>query len=781
MDWCLCGFRVGRSQNGGKPTFNIEGTKSMVVREDKPGKLLSKYDLGDLLGHGACGVVYQCIDKETNQEFAVKLVDQVETPLSEIQREVEFLTQCAHPCVVKLHDVFYEKVFVCIVLGLHRGGDLIEGMQLHWKIKGVIPLPACQRVTKMMFQGAAWLHQNKLVHRDLKGDNYLQDVPEIENPDCRIYLSDFGTVENCELGQELSKRCGTRTYWSPEFYDRKYGLPVDIWALGVVIFGMVTGRFPFRDEKAVRTREIPAVGRLGDDGQDLMLRMLDRNSKTRIAAHATLLHAWLHDIKFAAEEGNQWDADFKAEVKEAGANAGVKQRRHELVSRLKVAAGAAGSATRSSVALPQSNDLVSEIGGLRHVFKWWTPDQVQEANFYSKEKAVRCNAEDADMQASVQGVQQMLQRHDVDTSRFGQDKAKSVTEFVSELQSGRASLMLDASKHKAVVRVVDLVLLRIVYGEGADKKFLIRTSEKYPDGRVREDFCMLAGCKKLPHENGVRCAQRLVKERLPAVQSSLDFDFKTKEYFEEDSESPSYPGVHTVYRKEIYEAVFKPETAEQLQKVGLGQPEDGGGAAGSCEFSEMDDRRYTHVFAWLSEGECADRQIKLKAPAEGTEVSVLVDPPVGYEEEELTEFLQGSGVDISQFGKDGVKSVAEFSEELVKGESRLHKETDGRLIRIVDVVIMEIHNSAGQTLVETARNVDGTQKETKRLPAVKRRADENPFVAAQRVVKVLQVSENSIWMSEKDVLYVEERTESKAYAGLPTLYRRWIIPAKAVT
>jgi len=243
-----------------------DGSNKQEAKKESE-RLLDKYTLGKVLGQGAFGVVYACKKKASNEEFAVKMVDQVETPLIEIRQEVGMLKKLAHPCVVKLHDVFYEKVFVCMVLEIYRGGDMIEGMQLHWMSKGMIPVPVVQNMSKMMFQGVDWLHQRNVVHRDLKGDNYLQDRVDLEHPSCRVYLSDFGTVVDLPEGERLQSKCGTKTYWSPEFYDLNYGLKVDIWGLGVVIFGMVTGRFPFKGEEDVRVKQVKIPSRCGKDGE----------------------------------------------------------------------------------------------------------------------------------------------------------------------------------------------------------------------------------------------------------------------------------------------------------------------------------------------------------------------------------------------------------------------------------------------------------------------------------------------------------------------------------
>merc|ERR1719491_328476 len=118
---------------------------------------------------------------------------------------------------------------------------MIDGMQLHWETKGQMPISVIQRVSKMMFRGVDFLHQKNIVHRDLKGDNLLMNMTHIEDERCCVYLSDFGTASNLLPRERLHERCGTKIYWAPEFYRLDYGFPVDIWALGVIMFGMLKG------------------------------------------------------------------------------------------------------------------------------------------------------------------------------------------------------------------------------------------------------------------------------------------------------------------------------------------------------------------------------------------------------------------------------------------------------------------------------------------------------------------------------------------------------------
>merc|ERR1719203_2584101 len=111
----------------------------------------------------------------------------------------------------------------------------------------------------------------------------------------------------------------------------------------------------------------------------------------------------------------------------------------------------------------------------------------------------------------------------------------------------------------------------------------------------------LPSAKQLPWENAVQTAERVVQERLNMQGDNIVFDFLKAECFEEEVESASYPGVPTIYRKEIYEGVMN--EADDVE----------------------DEKRDERVFAWLDEAECEARGVTLHPHQ--TEISPLVHPP----------------------------------------------------------------------------------------------------------------------------------------------------------
>lgn len=777
------------SSTADKATPNDKGKGDTAKADSSTGgskteeKLLDKYTLGAMLGQGAFGVVYACTKRGTKppEEYAVKMIDKVESHMSDIKREVDMLTLLTHPTIIRLVDVFWEKVFVYMVTDIYKGGDMIAGMQDHWKGKGMIPMDAIKNVSAQMIKSIAWCHAKNVVHRDVKGDNFLMDKKKIEDLTNRIYLSDFGTVKEIGKDERLNHSCGTKIYWSPEFYKMSYGQKVDVWAIGVVMFGLVTGKFPFKGEPDVKSKEINLPSRCPELAQDLLKKMLIKDEGKRIEAQQASEHKWFGGDGGKAATTNEvadptMSIGFVPEIAEAGAGAGIKERRRELVERLE---NAKNSTAHISAAKVDAGYEVTDKSDRTACFAWWPQDKFKPYDTIATGKAVAASDDmKANVEQSTDQIKQMLTDHGIKTKAFGVDGARSFEEFNGEIQNGSARIMLDATRHKTVVRVVDVVLLRLFYkpASGGGKVYLVQLTEANSKGFEKKDLYQLAGTKKNPHENGKQVCLRVLEERLGLKELQVNLNFASKEDFEETEDSPSYPGVHTVYRKEIIEGQVMTTDPAVLKKVGC-STKDG-------RWRAEDSKKVVRTFAWLDESRCQQKKVKLRAPRDATDISALVHPPIGLNSEELTTYLTANGFDVTLFGKDGCKSLKDFSDELVKGEATLSRTADGKVSRIVDVVIVRLQRPNGDLLIEASekKSAAGIKKDLNRLPAVKRRSDENQFLAAHRVFsKVLKIDENHITIDVDGVMIAEEESSSKSYGGLRTYYRKRIIKGTFVT
>lgn len=745
-----------------------------VEKSSQELRLLDEYSVGVTLGEGAFGVVSVCKRRATGEEYAVKMVDKVETPVEAIKKEADVLQSMDHPNIVKFHGVYYERCFVCIVMDKLDGGDLVEGLQRHLKERGQIN---CMDVVHVAYQMAAsihYLHQRNVVHRDVKGDNYLMDRKNMTDKQCKVVLTDFGTACTANPTDRLSSGVGTKIFWSPEFFDRDYGQKVDVWAMGVIMYGLASGRFPFRDENDVRNKEVHIPKRVHPVCEEFIRKMLEKNEKLRMSSSEVMSHEWIAG-KFGkpvdvgdkpVEEPGDRDADGMAE---AGVNDGIKERRQELIQRMNREADVRkGNITKKQLQNHKHKKFVVAdkiVQGGKASYEWWSEDQAKKDKLLDFENLATAPKEDL---MDLAMFRKTLVEHNIDPNQFGVGKAKGIEQLAKEVETGASRLMLDAQQHKKLVRVVDIVVLKLRPSDGS--RLLVEFKEQFPDGRERETL-RLPGTKKEPHENARQTSERILREMMNMDPSMVSFDFTAVERQEEETDSPSFPGVTTVYRKELVECKVATTEKAIQEKVGL---------PAMSQWNATDPQGNTKFFTWLTDAEAEAKKVKLKV--QGSHISTLVRAPIGLDEEALKEYLVSHSIDVKKFGQDGTKSLKEFSSELIKGETRLLQVSSGEILVITEVVMLIWHNpESKETLVQTAQMwPDGKTSHQARIPGAKRRPDENQFLCARRILKrQLEIDENAVRISQ-DVGYIEEDRSSKGYPGLKTVYRKRVIKGEVI-
>ena len=217
----------------------------------EPGMQVGPYQVVRPIGSGAMGGVWEVRDAQ-GQRFALK------SPMSGVgrdatarfAREVNALRLLDHPNLVAAVDVFVESGFLLLVM------EFVEGQTLSKRIaKGPLPPRQALVITRQILEGVGHAHAQGLVHRDLKPDNVmLVDMGGWES----AKIVDFGLVKlvgdaaGAVGGANLTSKgivFGTPLYMSPE---QALGRPVDgradLYAVGIILFEMLTGRPPFRHD-----------------------------------------------------------------------------------------------------------------------------------------------------------------------------------------------------------------------------------------------------------------------------------------------------------------------------------------------------------------------------------------------------------------------------------------------------------------------------------------------------------------------------------------------------
>jgi len=348
-------------------------------------------------------------------------------------------------------------------------------------------------------------------------------------------------------------------------------------------------------------------------------------------------------------------------------------------------------------------------------------------------------------------------------------KAKTLNELCAEITNGECSLMHDTDgsyTSTKIVRLVDVVLLRITNKSSV----LIEAREKYADGRDVERN-RLPGTKARPNENIKATAERVLATILNVQKGKISLNLNETEIVEEKENSPSYPGVITVYRKTIVTGAVLPfsMTADEYTAIG----------GEKCQpFQTTGPKKEQKSWSWLTAKEIKSKKIKIEGKKSTEEFSSLVPAGLKMEEEALAELLKEHNVDATGFGKGDSKTLFEFAQEIGRGECYLQSENGG-LTRCVDVVLLKLQDpTCSKVLLETSRSNEktGGTKKKDQLPGAKSRPYENIYATARRISNVLLNLRDEYVVFGKHAL-IEEVAESKAYPGIKTCYRKHIIDA----
>ncbi|CAE8615326.1 unnamed protein product [Polarella glacialis] len=227
-------------------------------RKNFPKHLVENYVIEGLLGQGAFSTVWRAVHRATGQVRAVKKIDTSDLSPPKIAHEIALMRMLRHENVVRCYDVFLEAQYVSIVVDMFNGGDLVDGLNAYRRVHGRVPNAQLAHLARQMIAAVAHVHSLQICHRDVKGENFLSDRPDIGDPQCKVALADFGTAIRVGPGERLVQRVGTPAFWAPEVFGDGYDFLVDIWAVGVTTFILLTGALPFDGEVQICSSGGPA-------------------------------------------------------------------------------------------------------------------------------------------------------------------------------------------------------------------------------------------------------------------------------------------------------------------------------------------------------------------------------------------------------------------------------------------------------------------------------------------------------------------------------------------
>lgn len=265
-----------------------------------PPTSLHYYHISKALGEGSYAKVYLAFSVLAGLPVAIKCYEKAniksESTFKCIMKEVEIMKGLNHPNIVRLIEIFEDEDHIFVVLEHADRGDLLS----YVKNNGRLSEAEMARVLGQILNGLHYLHNNKILHRDIKLDNILLTTQG------QIKICDFGVSTRVLNKTLIHEHIGTPAYLAPEIIEGGgyTGFQVDVWSLGVMAFICVLGVIPFRGEaipdlnKNILHSEpyFPENHGLSPTMHGVLSGMLKKNPRSRLTVQKTaaLLGIKLH-------------------------------------------------------------------------------------------------------------------------------------------------------------------------------------------------------------------------------------------------------------------------------------------------------------------------------------------------------------------------------------------------------------------------------------------------------------------------------------------------------
>jgi calcium-dependent protein kinase len=264
----------------------------------KQADIRKKYEVISVLGSGAFGKVRLYVDKQCkDMKYAIKTLKKENISqdlLNCITSEVKILSELDHPNIVKYYEAYEDESFIHIVMEYLQGEDLYKLIN---KRKHNFKEPDVAEILTYLLKALSFIHNKGLVHRDIKPQNILFSIPGDYKT---LKLIDFG-LSTSETNK-LKQRVGSPYYMAPEIINGRFSSKTDLWSVGVILFVMVTGNYPFeaRNQEEIfykiqnedYNRKALESRKCSEEVKGLLELLLQKQEKDRGDCTTALSHAW---------------------------------------------------------------------------------------------------------------------------------------------------------------------------------------------------------------------------------------------------------------------------------------------------------------------------------------------------------------------------------------------------------------------------------------------------------------------------------------------------------
>jgi len=285
-----------------KEELKLEITNQTLV-EEQSGNPYQKYKIINKTGDGAYGSVFFAINIHTGMKIAMKkILKKKENKIDdmEIKNEFNILKKLAHPNIVKIFEYYNSNSNYYIITEYCKYGELYRRIYQNYSERQLCVL------FYQVFSGLCYLHENNIIHRDIKLENIMiYDIEKDINTKEEYFwikIIDFGTAKIFQKNKKEKTIIGSTYYIAPEVLKKKYNEKCDTWSIGVVLFMLITGIPPFDGkndkeiinsiQKGIYDINNKKLLKYSKDVQDLLSKLLEINVNKRLSSYEALNHPW---------------------------------------------------------------------------------------------------------------------------------------------------------------------------------------------------------------------------------------------------------------------------------------------------------------------------------------------------------------------------------------------------------------------------------------------------------------------------------------------------------
>lgn len=253
---------------------------------------LRSYKFLNMVGQGAFSTVWHGVHTPTNTDVAIKMImkkDMKESDLTSANDEIGILKSLQHPFIVGFYDHIETDDIIYLIMEYLDENSLLS----YLKCTRQLPENEAARVFAQLLSSIEYLHKVKHVaHRDLKLENIML------TKELNVKLIDFNLSHDCT--SLMSAKCGSLYYIAPEILKGcQYTESADVWSLGVILYSLVYGNFPFIGDNDTRTiqqiiyKKPHISSAISPQLNDLLLMLLNKNPSERITIDQIKGHKWI--------------------------------------------------------------------------------------------------------------------------------------------------------------------------------------------------------------------------------------------------------------------------------------------------------------------------------------------------------------------------------------------------------------------------------------------------------------------------------------------------------